>query len=270
MGNASTPVGKNDPFKIYIFISHSHQDLREVRVVRNFLESLNTEPILFFLKSLSDKDKIHSLIKNEIDSRLWFILCDSPNAQASEWVKSEVEYAKGKNKRFQLIIDLEKDFENGDLTATKKSEIRKAINSFTLSSNIYIDYSRRDLAIVRKICGYLENYGIRFFLAHDSVEFNTFNGDFETEIKRKITELPYFISFLSENFFNSPWCMEELHYAQALNKNVLFIYLLNDRSNLDSVPSAIKNNVFFFFDTSDVNASATQLIYYLQKHFFES
>ena len=77
--------------KVFIFISHSHRDLEKVRKIRNFLENNCSEPILFFLKSRDDEDEITSLIKDEIDARIWFIYCDSQNARESRWVKKELD-----------------------------------------------------------------------------------------------------------------------------------------------------------------------------------
>ena len=43
-------------YKQYFFISHSHQDIEKVRIIRNVIEeTFFYEPILFFLKCLSDK-----------------------------------------------------------------------------------------------------------------------------------------------------------------------------------------------------------------------
>lgn len=73
--------------EIWIFLSHSNVDYDKVRKVRNMLEEQGLRPIMFFLKCLNDDDEIDDLIKREIDCRTRFILCDSPNARCSTWVK---------------------------------------------------------------------------------------------------------------------------------------------------------------------------------------
>jgi hypothetical protein len=40
----------------WIFVSHSHRDLEKVREIRNELERRGHNPLLFFLKCLSDDD----------------------------------------------------------------------------------------------------------------------------------------------------------------------------------------------------------------------
>jgi hypothetical protein len=72
--------------RAWIFVSHSKQDLAKVRQARDALEKAGAEPILFFLKCLSDHDEVDGLIKREIDARYFFLLCDSANAKKSKWV----------------------------------------------------------------------------------------------------------------------------------------------------------------------------------------
>ena len=43
----------------FVFISHSHKDIATVRRIRNKLESLGFEPLLFYLKCLSDEGVVH-------------------------------------------------------------------------------------------------------------------------------------------------------------------------------------------------------------------
>jgi hypothetical protein len=46
----------------WIFLSHSHRDLHEVRHVRDALEAKGHQPLLFFLKCLDDDAEIDDLI----------------------------------------------------------------------------------------------------------------------------------------------------------------------------------------------------------------
>lgn len=89
----------------WVFVSHSTKDFERVRLVRNALEDSGFRPILFYLKCMEDEDEINELLKREIDARRRFILCDSPNAKASKFVQSEVDYIRSK-KRMYEVIDL--------------------------------------------------------------------------------------------------------------------------------------------------------------------
>jgi hypothetical protein len=91
----------------WIFISHSHQDIQKVRRIRNRSEELGLEPLMFYLKCLTDENEIEELIKREIDERDWFIYADSAHARDSKWVKTEREYIEsltGKNV-FTICLD---------------------------------------------------------------------------------------------------------------------------------------------------------------------
>ena len=58
-----------------IFLSHSHKDIDKVRTIRNLLESLEYEPLLFYLKCLDDNnDQLEEFIQKEIESRNIYIL----------------------------------------------------------------------------------------------------------------------------------------------------------------------------------------------------
>ena len=71
--------------------------------MRNALEDSGFRPILFYFKCMEDEDDFNELLKREIDALRRFILCDSPNAQASKFVQSEVEYICSKNRMYEII-----------------------------------------------------------------------------------------------------------------------------------------------------------------------
>lgn len=136
---------------IYVFVSHSHKDLHAVRLIRNYLEQKGAEPILFFLKSLSDKDEITGLIKREIDARIWFIYCKSKNSEESKWVKSELNYVYKQRKENVLTIDLDfcLDTKN-ELNDATKNLIDHALFKMIKLSRIYASYSPSDREIFLK------------------------------------------------------------------------------------------------------------------------
>jgi len=73
----------------WIFVSHSSEDLPQVRKVRNYLEERDASPLLFYLKALTDPQEFWPLIKREIQTRNFFLLCESQNAENSTWVQRE-------------------------------------------------------------------------------------------------------------------------------------------------------------------------------------
>ena len=105
----------------YVFISHSHQDIEKVRLIRNAMEAEGFEPLCFFLKCLTDDDEIEGLIRREIDAREWFVYVDSPNSRASAWVAKEREYISSLGSKQIVTIDLNRET---DMQAVARKLIR--------------------------------------------------------------------------------------------------------------------------------------------------
>ena len=252
--------------KIFLFISHSHQDLEKVRCVRNYVEKLNAEPILFFLKSLSDKDQITQLIKDEIDARIWFIYCRSQNAERSNWVRTELDHVFSTGKQNLLEIDLESDVVKGALTQEAKLRILNSFHSIRQNTYFFASFSQRDKYIVYKIMEYLKQYGISIFSPIDGLSAS---GCWEAHIKQTIQTSPFFLWFVSENTISSPAVNAEFEYAGSLNKVVLPIVLTSKDKPTDFLSSKdmplmaalyLKENPYFRFDIDAWQRSANELI----------
>lgn len=125
----------------WIFISHSHQDISKVRLIRNRLEELGLEPLMFYLKCLTDDCEIEDLIKREIDERDWFIYADSENARCSKWVKTEREYIEGLTGKRVFTIDLEGDID----------EQLAMVDHISRQLKVYVSYARRDTALAQRV-----------------------------------------------------------------------------------------------------------------------
>lgn len=200
-------MGRND---IWVFMSHSNKDYEKVCIVRNELEKHGFRPLMFFLKCLDDEKndrEVESLIFREIDSRSRFILCNSVNAQNSEWVKKEVEYIQGKN-RFFFNINL-------DLTDDHHKLISEILR-FTKRATVVLSYSRADYKLAQKVKNRLESndfivYDLLSLLSGD--DLSCFVDELTTSIKTTVEGGGYFVSLISNNFTQSKWCCLELKYA---------------------------------------------------------
>lgn len=99
--------------KLSVFLSHSHKDVEKIRKIRDLLELLDCDPIMFYLKCLDENDtELENFIKREIDARNVFIYCKSQNAESSKWVQIELNYIKSINKNRIYTIDIENGLEN--------------------------------------------------------------------------------------------------------------------------------------------------------------
>lgn len=197
-----------DNKEIWIFLSHSNEDYEKVRRVRNMLEEDGLRPIMFFLKCLNDHDEIDDLIKREIDCRTRFILCDSPNARESDWVKEEVKYIKSKDKSFETI----------DLSQPDKI-IKKQLKEYKAKTNLFFSYARVDYKLAQTIVSRLRKYDYNVFFDRDSI---LMGAQFVSEIKDSVSNAAtkgYVITLLTKSGQNSDWVKREIEFAKSVGKS---------------------------------------------------
>lgn len=171
--------------KNYFFISHSHLDIEKVRIIRNIIEeTFFYEPILFFLKSLSEETEIKDLIKREIYERVWFIYCDSENAKNSKYVQFERNYISKlvEDGMYKKIINI--DLENTDLTDIKSIESLKEKIRFQIKkTKLFISYHNRYFSVMSKIIELLKEKGYSIFEPKDIVSGESWLETTQSKIK---------------------------------------------------------------------------------------
>ena len=223
--------------EIWVFLSHSNKDYEKVRMVRNILEEHGFRPLMFFLKCLDDDkndDEVRSLIRREIDSRNRFILCDSPNAQSSDWVKEEVEYIQSKQ-RFYQIVDL-KD-------ADKPEKLAESILRFKKRSTVLLSYSRYDTELAKVLIESLKSTDFIISDLRTSLTAEDYaSEDLANSIKEVISGGGYYIALISNSFIKSLWCMKELQYAIECQNNRRFRMILPIQiEKIKSIPNILSN-----------------------------
>jgi len=116
-----------------------------------------------------DNDQLPDLIKKEIESRNWFVLCESDNSKKSDWVKKEVEIIKLLPDKVYKSIDLEKEL---DPQIEKLKELSKR-------ATIFLSYQSHDLLVANVIYNRLRAEDYRVF----NPTYNLSIGvDFQKEI----------------------------------------------------------------------------------------
>lgn len=196
---------KNSMYKTseggYIFISHSHLDIKQVRIIRNTLEEEGYEPLCFYLKCLSDDDEVEGLIKREIDSRDIFIYIESENSKRSKWVNKERDYISKCDNKTIYKISLN---ENVDL----KEETLKILNK----TRCFFSYSSKDKEIFESIKNSLVRKDLKVFSNGDIDPSTPFAYSIQTMIKEAVTNGCYII-LVSENSLKSQFILTELDVA---------------------------------------------------------
>jgi hypothetical protein len=203
--NLSPAVGEG----AWIFLSHSHRDLHEVRRVRDALEAKGHQPLLFFLKCLDDDAEIDDLIGREIEARQFFLLCDSPNARASRWVQQEVSLIKTLDGKVSLNLDLKADWQ-AQLAA---------IEELSRRATVFISYQwqngpSRELAV--KVTNALRRNDYRVFLDIESINVHENMADQLIDAITAALQNGYVLLLLSPEMFTSDIAMNQALLALAM------------------------------------------------------
>jgi hypothetical protein len=192
------------PDGAWIFVSHSHKDLEKVRQVRDALEKMGHNPLLFFLKCLGDDDEVDDLVRREIEARRFFLLCDSPNAGTSRWVQAEREIIKGLQGKVDVAVDLSADWE---------SQLGR-IMELARRATVYLAYARKDAApFAEVIAAELRRHD---YHVDRPIEHITEVGDFRLVLEQAIDEAlqtGFVLALLSPEALRSEWVSWEIRYA---------------------------------------------------------
>ena len=200
----------------WLFISHSHEDIAEVRKIRNYLEDEGFNPIVFFLKSKTNKWTLNRLIKKEIKARKWFVLVDTPASRKSKWVQQEIKYVDKLKGKIKLTVDPGKE-----LIPQLKGIIRR--------TRVFMSYSHKDQEISQRIAAKLSNNDFQVWRAIDNLRSGS---SFTTAISDAIDDTSrdgFFMILLTESSVNSPWCERELSYAYKKNCMIIPVVVLGTK-----------------------------------------
>ena len=199
-----------------IFLSHSSKDIEKVRKIRDILEAMEYEPLLFHMKCLDDNnDQLEDFIQKEIDARNIFVYCKSENAEASVWVQKELAYIKESSGKRLYEINIEKPLSETLVTfLLKLAEIVK-------NNKVFISCSHKDKILSDIVTHYLEKGGYEV-IRYTSFHVNEYEKH-ENDIL-SIAENGIFLPIITNNFINSVYCMSEVEKVLycAENSEVIF------------------------------------------------
>ncbi len=210
----------------YVFVSHSHLDIEQVRKIRNFLEDSGMEPILFYLRSMDceDKEKLKTLkrlIFDEIDAREFFLYVNSKNAQVSEWVQEELAYIRKTHPDRITVVDL----------SDERDETEKTLSRMIRGMRIFISSSEHDRVLVNRLSDALTRHDFRVYDVRDALSI----GDaWHESVSHTITDLAgegFVIAVISRGSNRSHFFREELICALE-NKVPILPIVLDDYNAL--------------------------------------
>lgn len=191
-----------------------------MRRVRNFFEKKGHNPIMFFLKSISEDHEINELIKREIDARNWFVLCDSENAKKSKWVQSEVEYIKSLSGKKYFHLNVEEPWEKQ----------QNQISQISREVSVFLSSSSKDMELVRSLYEELikMDFGVIFSNENIKPGMNVVES-IKSGIEKIANENGYFLLLASSESIKSLFVQQELNtYINEFQGNRIIPVLLND------------------------------------------
>lgn len=210
----------------WVFISHSTKDFERVRLVRNALEDSGFRPILFYLKCMENEEEVNELLKREIDARRRFILCDSPNAQASEFVQSEVDYIRSKRRMYEVVDLSQIDLDNSDA-----EDILRLIKPFIRRTTVYISRSYfSEITNSPYLYCELRNAGfqvldLRYGLTGNEISDMDFDSEMKKQLKSTLNDGYLIVLIENSNYY---YILKEFEYAFQINPKRLFPVIIGN------------------------------------------
>jgi hypothetical protein len=203
----------------WIFVSHASADLKNVRRVRNYLESKDAAPLLFHLMALTDPEEFWPIIEREIQARNFFLYCESPAAEESHWVRREREAVgaarRGQPKRIGRIR-----VDGPEIDAP-------SLDDFLSKTRVFPSFSHKDRAAVAPFLAALKSVGFGVFEHLTSIQPGAlFEAGIEQEL-RSAAEKGWIVAFLSAFSMQSPWVQREIQFAMQLGAKFLPVLLDN-------------------------------------------
>ena len=208
----------------WIFISHSSKDIEKIRMIRNEFEKYGQNPLAFHLKCLKtdteeNKNELLDLIKREIESREWFVFCESDSSLNSEYVKLEREYVISCQKKMIWHINLNSSDES----------ILRQVREICEDLQIYISYSSNDSPFVSMLTKELEE---KDYFVTTNRDISSYELPWAESVKNKITNVSkkgLFLFVLTENSIKSPFVQKEIIMAQK-NEARIITLLIGDET----------------------------------------
>ena len=258
--------------KQYFFVSHSHRDIEKVRIVRNIIEeTFFYEPILFFLKCLSDNTELTDLLKREINERIWFIYCKSENAEKSKYVQFEREYIKKLISAGKKIHVVEVDIDKYDVWDEKCANyIRSQIEYKIRKTQLFLSYSKHDSFVANTLYTALKERSFSLFNANEITAGEFFKEEIESQIKSSSYKNGAILLLVTKDYLKSEYVVSESEYAYSQGACIIPVVLVSNKQEelllieeFNKKFSYLANKNVLVLESGRLQESIDELINYL-------
>ena len=202
----------------WIFLSHSSADIKKVRQIRNEFEKHGHNPLAFHLKCLNDdtaegKKELSDLIIREIDSREWFVFCESPEAQKSEYVKMEKDHIINTGKVNVWSIDMSQPID----------DILSVVGDICRQIKVFVSYAYRDRELATRLIRALSEKDFDVWTDEDMTA-GTLWADQIDHVIRAAARYGFVLAFVTDNYLKSAACRAET--LATINQDAIVIPLV--------------------------------------------
>lgn len=222
-----------------IFISHSSRDIIVARSVRNLLEDRNHNFVgLIGLASFSGrpKEEIFRLLSDEIKARDWLILIDSENAQQSEYVQFEIEFAKSIKKPF-YTIQCDRFSRGTDRYEIERSLV-PCIAVFSRGLRLFFSYQTRDMEFVKQLSQAMVDQNFEVWLDQENITPGVYWESAISEAIDSVLDYGVFVVFLSRNSLRSQYVHAEIDHA--VQQRAMILPILLEQINYSDLPISLQ------------------------------
>jgi hypothetical protein len=183
-----------------------------VRQARNYLEEKGAAPLLFYLKALTDPREFWPLIEREIVARNFFLYCESPSAEQSEWVQRERRAVAAAQQRAPKRI--------GHIRVNTHELDFGVLDRFLASTRVFPSYARRDWGRVKPFLEAFRTAGFQVFEDQARQTSADWSGMIQREIGAAARD-GWVLVFISKASVESLFVERELSLAQGLGARII-------------------------------------------------
>ena len=243
--------------KQYFFISHSHLDIEKVRVIRNVIEeTFFYEPILFFLKCISNDTELQDLIYREISERIWFVYCKSKNAESSKYVQQERAYLQKLIESGKRINVVESELDKFEIWDKECYEYLRSQIAYQIKiSKIFISYPREADSFAKQLYTEFSNRGYSIWQDTDLTAGSLWFDTIESKIKQNSYKDGVFLLLLTKNSLHSQYVLAEIHQALSNGAFIVPVSLCKDENERQELLDKIKSVCPNLLDRFLINVS---------------
>ena len=202
----------------WIFLSHSSADIQKVRQIRNEFEKCGHNPLAFHLKCLHDdteegKRELSDLIIREIDSREWFVFCESLDASKSEYVQMEKDHILKTGKLNIWSVDMSKPID----------EILALVRDICRQIKVFVSYSHWDRELAMRLVNALSEKDFDVWTDENMAVGMNWTDQINNAIN-EAAQYGFVLALITDNYLKSSSCRAET--IAAIDKAAIVIPLV--------------------------------------------